>query len=50
MDARGGLNFSNVVVLDAWPVVEYYVESDPSAVEVEKLLSGDSTVVVMSSL
>ena len=29
MDARGGLNFSNVVVLDAWPVVEYYVESDP---------------------
>lgn len=39
-----------MVVLDAWPVVEYYEGNDPSAAEVEGLLDDDSVTVVMSSV
>ena len=37
-------------MFDAWPVVEYYAGNDPSAAEVEKLLSSDSTAVVISAV
>ncbi len=39
-----------MVVLDAWPVVEYYAGNDPSASEVETLLSDYSTAAVMSAV
>lgn len=38
------------MVLDAWPVVEYYEGNDPSAAGVEGLLDDDSVAVVMSSV
>ncbi len=39
-----------MVVLDAWPVVEYYDGNDPSASEVDRLLSGKTTEAVMCSV
>lgn len=38
------------VVLDAWPVVEYYEGNTPSAIEVDKLLSEKTTEAVMCSV
>lgn len=40
----------SLVVLDAWPVVEYYEGNDPSAAAVEGLLEDDSVAAVMSSV
>lgn len=37
-------------MLDAWPVVEYYDGNDPSAIEVDRLLSGKTTDAVMCSV
>ena len=44
------MRVGNLVVLDAWPVVEYYEGYDPSASEIEVLLDDDSVTVVMSSV
>lgn len=38
------------MVLDAWPIVEYYGGNDPSAETVEELLSDISTAAVISSV
>lgn len=39
-----------LVVLDAWPVVEYYEGNNPSANDVDKLLSDKTTEAVMCSV
>ena len=38
------------MVLDAWPVVEYYDGNDPSAIEMDRLLSDKTTEAVMCSV
>ena len=37
-------------MLDAWPVVEYYDGNDPSAIEMDRLLSDKTTEAVMCSV
>ena len=44
------MSFEGLVVLDAWPVVEYFAGNEPAAGQVEALLDDDSTLAVMSSV
>lgn len=44
------MSSEKLVVLDAWPVVEYYDGKNPSAIEMDRLLSDKTTEAVMCSV